>query len=146
MTSLMERVLSRTAVEGDCVIWTGANAGGYGQMRVNGRMTRVHRVVYEETFGAIPDGLLVCHRCDRPECVNPAHLFLGTHAANMRDMAEKGRSRSSWPAAMAARPCCVNGHEFTPENTRLAGSKRICRACEARRARKYRARKHYGEA
>ena len=54
MTSLMERVLSRTTVDGDCVIWTGANAGGYGQMRVNGRMTRVHRVVYEETFGAIP--------------------------------------------------------------------------------------------
>ena len=57
-----------------------------------------HRVAWILANGPIPDGMLVCHKCDVPECVNPDHLFIGTHKDNARDCASKGRSASwaSW--------------------------------------------------
>ena len=72
---------------------------GYGEFKVGGRSGRsvkAHRVAWELTHGPISDGLFVLHRCDNPPCCNPGHLFLGTHADNMRDMAQKGRQRARW--------------------------------------------------
>jgi hypothetical protein len=81
---------------GGCWVWTGKTIkGGYGDLRVkvDGRWRHViaHRLAWVETNGEIPDGLFVLHRCDNPPCVNPDHLFLGTHRDNMSDMMEKER-------------------------------------------------------
>ena len=77
-----------------CWAWTGRvlpGPRGYGSLKVDGRETLAHRLMWELTNGPIPDGLCVCHRCDNPPCCNPDHLFLGTKKDNTLDALEKGR-------------------------------------------------------
>lgn len=80
-----------------CWLWTGPLTKDYGSISRGGRegaSVYAHRVSWELHYGEIPAGLMVCHHCDVPACVNPSHLFLGTALDNKRDEIQKGRQAS----------------------------------------------------
>jgi hypothetical protein len=76
---------------GSCHVWLAGLRNGYGRFKHKGVERYAHRWAWEQAYGPIPPGMMVLHRCDNPPCVRLEHLFLGTHADNMRDASEKGR-------------------------------------------------------
>ncbi len=99
---------------GGCTLWMGRkNEDGYGIVYVEGRPKLAHRICFSIKKHAIPDGLCVCHSCDNPPCVNPAHLWIGTRGDNNRDRTAKGRTARTTGDR--------NGSRTHPE-TRLRGS------------------------
>lgn len=78
-----------------CLLWAGAAARrGYGVLNLRGSLHSAHRLSYEEYIGPIPAGFFCLHKCDTPACINPNHLYLGTHKDNMKDMKSKHRSNA----------------------------------------------------
>lgn len=142
--SVEQKFLSRTIPEPNtgCLLWTGAEGlDGYGLFSVFGKTLRAHRVAWMLWRGPIPQGpgalgVIVCHRCDTPFCVNPDHLFLGTQRDNIRDCIAKGRS------GVTGSTHCLAGHEWNAENTYIRpDGNRGCRPCNARRVREFVARR-----
>jgi hypothetical protein len=117
---LPERIARRIDASGDCWMWLGpTERGGYGMVTFKGRGAIAHRVTYELLVGPIPEGLYLDHLCRVRACVNPAHLEPVTQAENNR-------------RAGLAKTHCINGHEYTPENTyRRPRGVRECRTCRA---------------
>lgn len=93
-TSLEQRFWSKVQKTDECWLWLGAKSRGYGMIRIGGMAEKkaASRVSWMLHFGPIPEGMHVLHKCDNPQCTNPKHLFLGTHADNMRDKTAKGRN------------------------------------------------------
>ena len=80
--------------ENGCHICTShhRNVGGYAKMSVNGKKVTIHRYLYEQNFGEIPNNVVVRHKCDNPNCINIEHLELGSQKENVEDMFERGRN------------------------------------------------------
>jgi hypothetical protein len=89
-----ERFWAKVAKSDGCWLWTGARWGnGYGTFAPDRyHPTCAHRYAYELTYGPIPDGHVVMHSCDNPQCVRPDHLSIGTQKDNLADMRAKGRA------------------------------------------------------
>lgn len=125
--SIKERFMRHVSPEPNsgCWLWTSLGDGrGYGKFSLQGKRRRAHRVAYDLFVGPIPDDAHVLHHCDVPCCVNPAHLWVGTHTDNMRDCCRKGRK------AQQKKTHCPQGHPYDAENTCHAKSgDRRCRAC-----------------
>ncbi len=95
--SLVERLnyYGWKVTDTDCWEWLGpVTPEGYGEIGYFGKKHyRVHRAAYEVWVGPIPDGKQINHHCDNPPCINPEHLYAGTHEENMRDVDERKRRR-----------------------------------------------------
>jgi hypothetical protein len=120
------RVVRDDCMPDGCHIWTGSkNNKGYGTISFNKKSFIASRSSYVIYNGAIPHGMHICHRCDNPPCVNPAHLFLGSQSDNMKDAVAKNRN---WNVAKTH---CPQGHEYADGNLWKSPTRnsRQCRIC-----------------
>lgn len=90
-----DKVLDPDPKTGCMVFGGGLDSNGYGVVSRNRKFRKAHIVSAELNFGPVPSGLEVCHHCDTPPCVNPYHLFIGTHSDNMLDMLMKKQGMPS---------------------------------------------------
>lgn len=125
---VLEDVLAKAERQpSGCLVFTGCrNSDGYGRLaeRLDGKVVywQAHRFVYTRKVGPIPLGLMVCHKCDNPPCIEMSHLFLGSPADNARDKTEKGRTPSGEKHAFRRRPELVRSGD-RHHNARLTAER-----------------------
>jgi len=97
----------------DCHLWiSDVNNCGYGRFSIHGKTQKAHRVAYELYVGPVGE-CHVLHNCDNPICVNPAHLRLGTHSENMKDMAKRTRYKATPKVVAEIREDIKNGVSYS---------------------------------
>lgn len=107
--------------EAGCWLWEGSlHSTGYGTLYWDGTTQFTHRLSYRTFRGEIPDKLYVLHRCDVRCCINPNHLFVGTHQDNMDDMVSKGRAGRDFVER------CKHGHDNW---VTIESGRRVCNTC-----------------
>lgn len=123
--TISERLEAGTVRQADgCRVWQrSTTTNGYGQIRIDGRLVKVHRVVYEMQVGPIPPGMQIDHLCRVRACCEPTHMEVVTNRENvLRGIGPTARN--------AAKTHCLRGHPFSGNNLRIASSGRKCRTCE----------------
>lgn len=94
--SMKCRLMNKMEVINGCWEWQGKILPtGYGEIRMNSQSILVHRCSYETFVGVIPAGKNVCHVCDNRKCINPEHLWIGSHQENMQDAVRKKRMKGT---------------------------------------------------
>lgn len=119
--------------ESGCHLYTGSwTQRGYGEISIQAVKMRAHRLSYTLANGPIPPGLMICHKCDTPQCINPEHLYAGTARDNSRDTHARKRG---WQEKVTH---CKSGHEYAGANLFFDKGGRKCRECSrADRRRRY---------
>lgn len=102
----LAKIFSKTKKVGECMEWQGGffkkykegkEYWQYPQLYFKGKNVRGNRLVWTLINGEIPKGMLVCHKCNNPKCLNPDHLYLGTHLDNIQDAIKSGTWQGDWP-------------------------------------------------
>lgn len=118
-----------------CWLWIGQLTHGRASLirRIDGKRTNmsVSRMVWQETNGDIPTDKWVLHRCDMGACVNPEHLYLGTHKDNMRDMAAHGKLKRP------RKTHCPRGHRYTRYSYPYQNTFQVCLVCNREKCKAY---------
>ena len=127
--TVAERLAYYSHDDGDHRIWHGAfEHAGYGRITIGRRGVKAHRAAWKEVNGPIPNGMCVLHKniCHTKACINPEHLYLGTHHDNTMDIVANGNHPE------ASKTHCVHGHPLDNPYlypTPSGGVARICTAC-----------------
>lgn len=128
-----DRFLEKIDFTDSCWLWKASTSGHPGRRYGNfwvGRPIKAHQFSYEAFRGPRTPGRLICHTCDNGLCVNPGHLYEGTHKDNVRDAVERGRHSNG----QSSKTHCPQGHPYVPSNVfeeRKRNGKiyRQCRTC-----------------
>lgn len=141
----MNRIMDKLSInESNCWVFNGASGAGYGKIDVRslqdrgGRLSLVHRIVYENLIGSIQDKMVIDHLCRNTICCNPLHLEVVTHRENVM----RGLSPAMTKERFTHEKTCRNGHERTIENTYYiklptGRVKRECKNCRSLYMKKY---------
>lgn len=136
---ILERFWEKVERTPNCWLWKGfRDKNGRASFYMDGQPRSASRISFMLTYGSIPFGKFVLHKCDVPFCVNPTHLELGNQSMNMKQAVT--RHRSKW----YTKKSCKKGHEYNLQNTKYGFRRgwrdRVCLLCRREGSRRYKLR------